>query len=226
MSLTTTRRISTSTSATIPTTDMSLEITSLAVTRDGSGIRVTLRRDGEVEKHRISLGALSELGLKKGAADDVVYDDIISEERKYLADRKSENILAYGANSAKNLELKLRAGGFSADEARSAAQRRLDEGKINESRDALRIAELSLKKGWGKHRIIDHLYSKGYRDASLVDAKRMLDEYDFLPGLISLIERKYGHLPDDRRELDRLIAALLRLGYDMHDIRSALREIK
>ena len=83
--------------------------------------------------------------------------------------------------------------------------------------------EQGLRKGWGPRRIREDLRAKGYDASSIEEAMEAVAELDHVERLAAVIRKKYTAVPTDRRERDKMVAALLRLGYDGETVRDALR---
>ena len=180
--------------------------------------------DGERTQKRVLSfpeGRYFELKLKKGEISPELFDLIEKEAKECAAYRRGVGILAYGANSRRTLERKLRQKGFDGELARSAAQKLDADGYINESEDAVRLAESCVRKLWGERRILAHLREKGYTGEALEAAKEALTEVDFTANCRRFIEKKYGSFPKDKKEAEKAVAALMRYGYTLSQIKSA-----
>ena len=180
--------------------------------------------DGERTQKRVLSfpeGRYFELKLKKGEISPELFDLIEKEAKECAAYRRGVGILAYGANSRRTLERKLRQKGFDGELARSAAQKLDADGYINESEDAVRLAESCVRKLWGERRILAHLREKGYTGEALEAAKEALAEIDFTANCRRFIEKKYGSFPKDKKEAEKAVAALMRYGYTLSQIKSA-----
>ena len=99
-----------------------------------------------------------------------------------------------------------------------------EQGYLKENHDAAREAQRCLDKGWGKRRIEAYLRQRGYPGETVQDALQVLDEVDF-DELCCRITRKYSpQPPTDTKGRQKVVAYLLRYGYDMTDIRHALEQ--
>ncbi|MCQ2354363.1 MAG: recombination regulator RecX [Clostridia bacterium] len=162
-----------------------------------------------------------ELKIRKGIITEEKFDEAQAASRICMAVRKGRYLLSFGANSSENLRRKLRQRGFSADESAKAAEIIESEGAIDERRDALREAELRVRRGEGRRLVIAHLRSKGYNDGAVRDAEAYLDKVDFAEICRKVIKKKYGSLPEDPDERRKCISALMRRGFTSWEIRDA-----
>ena len=182
-------------------------------------------KDGKICKRRTYMllpEQYSELEIHKGpvAADELpLLADADEKCRAVIAGRR---MLGYASNSAKQLAVKLRRKGFSVASASFAAERLLSEGQIDECADALRQAERLVASGKGRKRIIMQLRAKSFGDAAMKEVSLYLDTVDFSGICRRVIEKKWGELPTDTDELRKCVAALMRLGFTMTDIKGSL----
>ena len=159
--------------------------------------------------------------LSKEAFCEIEYAD-----EQYRAIRKAFDILAYGRNSAKTLAAKLRGRGFSAEIAEDAASYMLAHGYIKEDDDAIREADLCFAKHWGSRRILMHLHEKRFDDAAIATAREYLGTLDFVDNCVKLIRSKYGTLPKEEKERNRVISGLVRYGYSFTEIKAAAKIVE
>ena len=66
---------------------------------------------------------------------------------------------------------------------------------------------------------------EGFSDECLDGVREYLSEIDFEELCAEHIEKKYGEVPTDRRELEKMYAALSRYGYSGSEIRSAIKKM-
>lgn len=83
--------------------------------------------------------------------------------------------------------------------------------------------EFASKKKYGPSRIKNELYSKGIDREIIENVVNSLD-FDFSQCIIEAIEKKYSSCLDDEKGRRRMIAGLMRLGYNYSDIKSALAD--
>jgi regulatory protein len=131
-------------------------------------------------------------------------------------------ILAYGANSAQALILKLRQRGFDSEAATQAVELLRERGYLREENDAKREAERCLAKGWGRRRMEAYLRQRGYDKVAVDLAMEEWEDEDEGERCAEVARRKCRTAPADDKEKQKLIAYLIRQGYDMTTIRHAL----
>ena len=118
--------------------------------------------------------------------------------------------------------LKLRQRGFDAELANQAVNMLLEKGYLKEEDDAQREALRCLTKGWGCRRIESYLRQRGYSaDVTRIAMENLCDIDDSIRCVDEAL-RKSPIAPSSEKEKQKLIAYLLRQGYDMSDIRKAL----
>ncbi len=129
---------------------------------------------------------------------------------------------AYSPNSYRGLFRKVLQKGFSREVAEKAIEIVREKGFVDEESIATRRAEMLVKKLWGRSRIFAKLREDGFGDEGMSAASEYLSEIDFSEFCADAIRKKYGEMPCDRREREKIYAALARLGYSSSDIREAV----
>ena len=162
------------------------------------------------------------LRLRIGAIDTETADAIEEAATLCEAIRRGLRLLCYGAQSERTLCTKLRARGIAPDMAAQAAAYLRALGLMDECEDARRIVSACRRKHWGMRRILSHLYEKGYPESVLREMQQELEDEDFVPDCVLLIRTKYRVVPSERGERQKMIAALMRYGYAMGEIRRAM----
>lgn len=162
-----------------------------------------------------------ELKLGKGVVTEEKFRQAEKACEVCRAVRRGRYLLTFGANSGERLRAKLRQRGFSSEVVAEAAEIIAGEGAINEERDAVREAELRVRRGDGRRRVIAHLRSRGYGNEAICRAEEYLDGVDFKEVCRRVIEKKYGGIPKERDERQKCIAAMMRRGFTMAEIRWA-----
>lgn len=207
---------------------MKIEIISVSALDEGAEIMLNLKiSDGEVrgEKRKLLLFTEQylELGLSRGAViDEETFDMLEQMSRKCKAIKKGSDLLSYSASSKVSLAQRLRSKGIDKESAQSAAEHLQKLGAINEQADVERLVCADLKKLWGKKRIFNDLFAKGY-DRSIIAAE--LDKMDndvFVENCRALFKKKYRKMPADPAEQKKIIAALVRYGYSFSEIKQAI----
>lgn len=175
------------------------------------------------ERFLISVEAYTQMGIRKGPCGRELYDRVEEESGIYAAFKRGLYILGYGACSERMLTSKLIAKGFSRETAEEAARRINGAGYMDEELSARREAERCAEKLWGESRIRAALKQKRYSDEAIDDAMFALEDggIDFAEQCKRVIDQKYKEIPTDRAEMQKLVAAVCRLGYSVSQIKSA-----
>lgn len=139
------------------------------------------------------------------------------------AKEKAYQYLAYGDLSRKRLYEKLTRFGIEEEVADAACAKMEEQGYINDARLAETLAErYAGSKKWGPRRILQELYQKGIPMELAKEATEELDT-DFSESVEYHLCSKYrGRDLSDRKEVQKVIQGLMRLGFDYDTIRSAL----
>lgn len=202
----------------------------LFVTVEGStdeGNRV--RRDVPITAEQYTA-----LSVKVGALTKEQVDALLEAGSLCLAIRKGMELLGYGDLSARRMVFKLTSRGIAPETAQEAAAWLVAHGLIREDDAALRRAMQGARKLWGPRRIMQDLRAQGYSAEAASAALDALTGADCDPGeelppdcvdfevtCAALIRKKYGAVPEDRAERQKMAASLMRLGYDSDTIREA-----
>ena len=182
----------------------------------------TLRNLTEVRRYNVLTELLSPLDVHRGLISKEKLEAIEQASQLSAAYTRALSILSYAANSPHALMLKLRQRGFDAELANQAVNMLLEKGYLKEEDDAQREALRCLTKGWGCRRIESYLRQRGYSaDVTRIAMENLCDIDDSIR-CVDVALRKSPIAPSSEKEKQKLIAYLLRQGYDMSDIRKAL----
>lgn len=188
----------------------------------GIDLTDTLRNLTEARRYSLQTELFSNLDLHRGVISREKLDEVEAAAQVSAAYTRALTILAYGANSAQALTLKLRQRGFDAEVAATAVSLLCQRGYLREESDAQREAERCLAKGWGRRRIEAYLRQRGYAKEAADLAMEEFEESDECERCTIVARRKCRSSPADEKEKQRLIAYLIRQGYDMTTIRRVL----
>ena len=188
-------------------------------------------RDGDkrcTSKFLISDGAYTELSLSVGLSTKYVYDALEQEAKIYAAYKKALNMLSFSSSSKRALKLKLVKRGCEPEISALALERLEENGLLREDDFAIREGEKCLEKLWGEMRIRAHLKEKGYSDEVVSRVFFAFEDIgvDFAENCLSLLEKKYSHLPKDKKELQKIAASLMRYGYSLSQIKQAFKKME
>ncbi len=209
---------------------MVLTLVSLSA-REGEQIVVSFEiRNGEDtqrERFLIPVSLVADLRLAVGEVDRACYDAVVRGAELHAAVKRGLGILSYGSASERMLCRKLQMKGIRLEIAREAVEMLKDQGYLNPSEDALREAERCIRKLWGRRRIVSALREKGYSHESIREAIEALSEdgMDFAELCAERIRKQVGELPTDPQDQRKLVASLMRYGFESGEIRLALRMV-
>lgn len=211
---------------------MVIEIKRLRSQNSGEEIVITVEisddDSGACEMRSLLIGAsqYASLNPKKGKITPEYFDALESAHKAFAAIKKSISVLSYGANSPKNLKIKLKQKGIDEESASLAVDYAVDHGFINEREDALRIAECGVRKNWSLRKIASHLFSKGYSEEIIKEVKEHLEcTVDFSELCYNAARSKCRRMPETPAEKQKLFALLSRQGFSSSDIRAAFEEL-
>lgn len=139
---------------------------------------------------------------------------------------KGAELLSYGANSRRALELKLRRYGYDSELCSRVGEELCRRGLIREASDASSIVRVCLRSGYGKSRIIAKLRQKGYGDEAVREALDGVDESVYTENCAALIKKKFGYIPSDADGRRKMAASLARYGYSFSQIKAAMLAVK
>lgn len=198
------------------------------ISASGSGDRLLLKiasENGDSETISISCERYKELGLSKGEISDETHSSIVEASEYEQALIKGMRILGYGGNSKKQLEMKLCHAGISKDVAARVSKELSKRSYLKENDDAVRLSEGLARKGYGRRRIISALRSKGYADEAILRVEEAFEEIDFEKNCICVARMKFKNLKNDRAEVQKAIAKLINLGYNVNEAKKALEAV-
>lgn len=166
-----------------------------------------------------------EASIKKDSVvSDEKFEELYEISNLAVAIAKAQRLLSLSDHSKKQLSLKLVRYGIDRQYATRAAQIMEEQGFIDEDAQSERIALAYCKKKlWGKKRIAADLLSKGYDRDAVYRAVDLVPKSEYDMALNAVIEKKYPVAAKDRKEFDKRVAALLRLGFSTGDIIARLK---
>jgi SOS response regulatory protein OraA/RecX len=71
-----------------------------------------------------------------------------------------------------------------------------------------------------------HLHQKGYDSETINEAKKHMETIDFIDVCVKLVREKYKTLPKDDAERQKVIAAIIRHGFSMSEIKAAAKIVE
>lgn len=181
----------------------------LAVLEDGSILRL-----GEGEVIEFALYAGKELSPEEA-------NSLLAAAKRSSWKEKALELLARKPQSRKELERKLREWGACFEDGAAICDRMEELGYLNDCAYAAQVVRHYSTKGFGEKKLRDELYRRGLPrelwDEALAQAQDPAETIDFL------IKKKLDGKSLDRKELQKVSAALARRGYSWSDISDALR---
>ena len=140
--------------------------------------------------------------------------------------RRAVALLEYGDNSRRRLVRKLAERGFDEEIAERAVAHLEELGYLHEHDACARRAEQSVRKGWGRRRIVQDLYAQRY-DRETVESvmSELENEVDFTESCVCVIRKKFRTVPNDRDARRKMAAALMRMGYGSDEVRAAMETV-
>ena len=157
---------------------------------------------------------------------DITEEDFLGMDRSAALSRaiaRMKGILSYSGVSHRMLIQKLKGYDFSEEICTTAADYAVEHGMVREDVQVEHAVDTYLRrKYWGRRRIAAELSAKGYPREVIESALADIPEEDFMHALHVILERKYGEIPADPQEKQKMILSLLRMGYSGNEIKDAL----
>ena len=180
----------------------------LAMLEDGSILRV-----GQQEIADFALYAGRELTEEEAAALTAGL------RRRQMRERALE-LLSRKPQSRRELTRKLNEWGAGPEEADAVCDRMEELGYLNEAAYAARIVEVYSARGFGEKKLRDELYRRGVPREEWDEALARVE--DSTQAIDDFLQKKLTGWTGDRKQLQKVTAALARRGFSWSDIRDAL----
>lgn len=181
----------------------------LAVLEDGSILRL-----GESEVIDFALYAGKELTDREAEA-------LLDSARRSGLKEKALDLLTRKPQSRKELERKLKEWGAGEAESAALCDRMEELGYLNDASYAAQVVRYYSAKGFGEKKLRDELYRRGIPREMWDDALEQAQ--DPAEAIDALVTKKLAGKDLDRKQLQKVSAALARRGYSWSDINDALR---
>ena len=156
----------------------------------------------------------------------ITEEDFLGMDRSAALSRaiaRMKGILSYSGVSRRMLIQRLKGYDFSEEICATAADYAVEHGMVREDVQVEHAVDTYLRrKYWGRRRIAAELSAKGYPREVIDEAIAAIPEEDFLHALRVIIRKKYGEVPTDPQEKQKMILSLLRLGYIGSEIKDAI----
>ena len=199
-----------------------------SVSESPAGISVSIRigtaEANETVEYLISREFWRWGRLQSGGA--ITEEDYLRMERSAALSRaiaRMKGILSYSGVSRRTLIHKLKGYDFSEEICEYAADYAVEHGMVKEDVQVEHAIDTYLRrKYWGRRRIVAELSAKGYPREVIEAALDEIPEEDFLHALHVIIDKKYGEVPTDPQEKQKMVLSLLRMGYSGSEIKEAI----
>ena len=180
----------------------------LAMLEDGSILRV-----GQQEIADFALYAGRELTEEEAAA-------LTAGLRSRQMRERALELLSRKPQSRRELTRKLNEWGAGPEEADAVCDRMEELGYLNEVAYAARIVEVYSARGFGEKKLRDELYRRGVPREEWDEALARVE--DSTQAIDDFLQKKLTGWTGDRKQLQKVTAALARRGFSWSDIRDAL----
>lgn len=180
----------------------------LAMVEDGSILRV-----GQQEIADFALYAGRELTEEETAA-------LTAGLRSRQMRERALELLSRKPQSRRELTRKLNEWGAGPEEADAVCDRMEELGYLNEAAYAARIVEVYSARGFGEKKLRDELYRRGVPREEWDEALARVE--DATQAIDDFLQKKLTGWTGDRKQLQKVTAALARRGFSWSDIRDAL----
>ena len=181
----------------------------LAVLEDGSILRL-----GESEVIDFALYTGKELTDREAEA-------LLDSARRSGLKEKALDLLTRKPQSRKELERKLKEWGAGEAESAALCDRMEELGYLNDASYAAQVVRYYSAKGVGEKKLRDELYRRGIPREMWDDALEQAQ--DPAEAIDAFVAKKLAGKDLDRKQLQKVSAALARRGYSWSDINDALR---
>ena len=180
----------------------------LAMLEDGSILRV-----GQQEIADFALYAGRKLTEEEAAA-------LTAGLRSRQMRERALELLSRKPQSRRELTRKLNEWGAGPEEADAVCDRMEELGYLNEAAYAARIVEVYSARGFGEKKLRDELYRRGVPREEWDEAMARVE--DSTQAIDDFLQKKLTGWTGDRKQLQKVTAALARRGFSWSDIRDAL----
>lgn len=180
----------------------------LAMLEDGSILRV-----GQQEIADFALYAGRELTEEEAAA-------LTAGLRSRQMRERALELLSRKPQSRRELTRKLNEWGAGPEEADAVCDRMEELGYLNEEAYAARIVEVYSARGFGEKKLREELYRRGVPREEWDEALARVE--DATQAIDDFLQKKLTGWTGDRKQLQKVTAALARRGFSWSDIRDAL----
>ena len=195
-----------------------MRIESITQSRQPQVVFVTLD-DGT--RMRMQASVVMDHGLCAGMElDEAQLSEISAAARQASAKARAVRIVSASASTQAALERKLIQKGEDPADARQAVQWLKELELLDDEQVARQLVLSAAAKGYGEARIRQILFEKQVPRQYWQGALALIP--DMSGAIDQFLQRRFGGMEPDRKEMDRAIQALLRRGHSWQAIRAAL----
>ena len=195
--------------------------------KQGKGTKIHIHIDGEYlltvdEDFWFSSGYIS---------GDEIDDGDLAAFKEAAGSRLAFNSAMFSLDLRDHSERELRtklSRKYDENSVKTAMEKLIDLGLVNDRRYAeFLVRELYERKKYGRNRVKNELYRRGI-DSEIIN--EVIEEYeneseqDNIQTIVDIIRKKYYNKLIDEKSRQKVVAALVRLGYSFSDIRQAMSE--
>ncbi len=192
---------------------------SIRALRQTSPERVSLELESG-EEIKATLSLVAELRLYTGKVlEDAELETLRASAALSLCKTRAVELLSYRPMSARELRDKLTQKGESPETASAAVDWLCEKGLLDDGRYAGMVVRHYAAKGYGESRVRQELQRRGVPRELWEEALRELPEPE--DKLDAYLASKLKD-PDDRAQVQKVSAALIRRGFSWEEIRAAL----
>lgn len=212
---------------------MDIIISDITPSPDGEQIYVSLKfiegRMVQSVKGSIATEFFSETGLPTSSVGEMPSDREKADRLIYLIEKtdavkRGISLLSYSASSKRGLVQRLGQKGVKREIAADAVEYIAECGYINEQAQAEAVAAELAKRLYGRMRIRNDMYVKGY-DSAVIDAAIDECEIDFVELCRRRIEQMGGmEIFENKMTRAKAISSLVRHGFTMSEIKDAVKD--
>ena len=201
----------------------------LSTSGSGNVVRLDFEITDGTHLQRECFDILSEqyiaLRPEKGIVDSSTYDGLLCASQVCQCYLKALNILSFGDNNMFSLKVKLMRRGFSSEVAEKTVAMVSEKGYVREENVAAAEVKKCVSKLWGRTRILAQLRAKGFDSDSIDKAMLLVENTNFAENCYLLADKKFGCVPDEPRERQKMAASLARYGYGPEEIKFAMKKL-
>ena len=179
--------------------------------------------EADGQQYKIDTATLQNEGIKEGT--HIPFDRFLEINHLSNCNRAYEKalyLLDYRDRTYVEIKRKLEEA-YPPEAVDYALERVQDLGLIDDENFSRRFAgEMINFKNYGKKRVENELYRRGV-ERDIIDKVLMDFDVNEEEKILEIIRRKYYPISQDKKEISKIVNALMRQGYSYSDIKNALK---